>query len=158
MPNYITLTLKAWKHNADGKLTQQLLIKRNMMHPAYCPVFTLVATVEISSRYPLFSAVESYRANLSKVFQYVGGSLRYCTSHSIRHNVVKWAARCGAQQADIMRGGRWVETSAKFLGYWKQEILKTKQMLGMTKQKDIIFTFWVWETTAYEAVGSSRGM
>jgi len=55
MPNYITLTLKAWKHNADGKLTQQLLIKRNMMHPAYCPVFTLVATVEISSRYPLFS-------------------------------------------------------------------------------------------------------
>jgi len=103
-------------------------------------------------------AVESYRANLSKVFQYVGGCLRDCTSHSIRHNVVKWAARCGAQQADIMRGGRWVETSAKFLGYWKQEILKTKQMLGMTKQEDTIFTFWVWETTAYEAVGSSRGM
>jgi len=37
----------------------------------------------------------------------------------IRRSVVKWAARCGAEMADVIAAGRWVGDSKAFLRYWK---------------------------------------
>ena len=177
LPSYVVLTLKAWKGNAEGHKTQRLVIRRNMMHPEYCPVVTLLNWVKVLHTEgihhgPLFPAlnnahtnflrdhrtnglqrwgVDAYRKTVSSIFEYVGGPLAQCTSHSIRHSAVKWAARCKARQADVMRGGRWTENSAKFMLYWNQGELKSREMLELTREEDPIFNFWVWEPTSFEA-------
>lgn len=38
IPCYFVLVLRRRKGNADGRLRQRLHIRRNYMHPAYCPV------------------------------------------------------------------------------------------------------------------------
>ena len=50
---------------------------------------------------------------------YVGSSLVETTTHSLRRSVVKWAARCGARELDVVEAGRWEDSSGSFMVYWK---------------------------------------
>ena len=188
LPRYFKLTLNKWKHN-PGQRTQQLIIQRNTIDPRFCPVLALVTWPRILKADgiedgPLFPALDndhdafvrvegedgkSHLCTLTEsclygwvtaLFEYVGGGLKDCTFHSIRRVFVKWGARCGGQQADIMVGGRWLHASKKFMEYWGDGQVGVAETLNMKKRDprwvDPVYKWWVWKPITTEAA-SGRG-
>jgi hypothetical protein len=156
---------------------QTLHLVRNMMHPEYCPVLQMMLWLKILAEHgihcgPLFPFIDNGHTNFAQpleyikteqwekwvaaLFVYVGGELHECTSHSIRRSSVKWAARCGAAQHDILQGGRWVHNSDAFQLYIRDGVLKSKELLAHLGAGgvDPIFKFWVWVPTVFEMVGA----
>ena len=152
-------------------------LRRNKMHPEYCPVLNTMFWLQLLAENgihsgPLFPFIDNAHGNfarpveyikndqwekwLCQLFVYVGGDLFECTSHSVRRDAVKWAARCKADQADILQGGRWVRNSDAFNLYIRDGVLKSKELLAHLGAGgvDPIFAFWVWVPTVFEMVGA----
>ena len=72
----------------------------------------------------------------------------------IRRSVVKWAARCGAEMAEVIAAGRWVGDSKAFLRRWKDgetsNSFRFECVLFVSFHSDII----TW-TTQHVPLGSS---
>jgi hypothetical protein len=81
-----------------------------------------------------------WRNNATK---YVKNGLEKCSSHAIRHSVVKWAARCDAKENDIIEAGRWVGNSQHFHLYWKDGVGRRAEQAALC-MPDPIYTIWFW--------------
>lgn len=189
LPRYFMLTLTKWKHN-PGQRTQKLIIQRNDIDPRFCPVLALVHWLRVLYAEgiedgPLFPALDNNHAAfvrekdddgkehlctltescvygwVTSLFEYVGGGLKNCTFHSFRRVFVKWAARCGGQQADIMAGGRWLYSSQKFMEYWGDGQVGLQETVNMKKKNprwvDPVYKWWVWKPITTEAATGRGG-
>lgn len=173
VPMYYTIELERWKGNRDGLKKQQLLIKRNPVSRKYCPVVAMLMwfkTLESMGveNGPLFPALDDSHNNFRRdkdgnilhmtgatwsrwwgsLATYVGGSLAETTTHSLRRSVVKWAARCGARELDVVEAGRWEDSSGSFRFYWKDGSQRRVECeAGGTV--DPVLRVWKWVPTAY---------
>lgn len=180
IPAWYKLTLHEWKHN-PGNDTQQLIIVPNKLNPAYCPVaamyfWQLCLRARGVTDGPLFPQInargefavriredgvkmmqkiscDSWEKTFKGACKLVGGDIEDCTCHSIRRSSVLWAARCNAMEKDVLRAGRWTDSSPNFMTYWGEGRLITAQMLNTFEDEiDPIFKFWVFKATAHESV------
>ena len=56
-------------------------------------------------------------------------------------------------EKDVLRAGRWTDSSPNFMTYWGEGRLITAQMLETFEDEiDPIFRFWVFKPTAHESV------
>ncbi len=157
-------------HSPSSRRVQTLYIERNPIDPHFCPVLALLTWLKLSgiTTGPIFPAYSSnartanlpgvrmnsnsHTASLSRLFKYVGGEMARCSSHSIRKAAVSWAARCGRDEADIQRCGRWKLESTSFRRYIQHGIVIQRAHLGPhRKTVDPVFTFWVFKTGCYDA-------
>jgi|AntAceMinimDraft_11_1070367.scaffolds.fasta_scaffold12572_1 hypothetical protein len=172
------ILIKKWKGNADGAETQTLLIRANGLGPEYCPVWQMCKWLKLLAangitRGPLFPHLRQDHCNwetsfngeteymkpdtwekyAKQLFTYIG-EISECTSHSIRRSAVKWAARCGAQDNEILQGGRWVEGSTSFRRYIKDGRVLTLS-LRQGGGEDPVFKIWVWQPTVVDNIRPS---
>ena len=67
--------------------------------------------------------------------------------YTIRKSATKWAARCGAEQFQVVSAGRWEDFSRHFLSYIEAGVLEG-QDAGETPAEDPIRKLWVFYPTA----------
>ena len=175
VPRYYTIELERWKGNRDGLKKQKLLIKRNRIALRYCPVVAMMMWFQTLESLgvengPLFPALDDSHNNFRRdkegnilhmtgatwsrwwdsLATYVGGTLSETTTHSLRRSVVKWAARCGARELDVVEAGRWEDSSGSFKFYWKDGSQRRVEMdEGGTS--DPVLRVWKWVPTVYRA-------
>lgn len=183
-PKYALLHFREWKGNSTvtmeggkdvrvgkGPLSQDLYIERNYIRPEYCPVVTLLNWLKLSgieegpifplpnsSRTGLFYntvyPAEAYEQNIRLLFDYVGGGLAKCSSHSMRKAGVAWAARCGVPSEEIVRLGRWKTGSTSYQAYSRRGLLIQQKHLGPdAKQFDPILSFWAFPSKVLDLSG-----
>jgi hypothetical protein len=70
--------------------------------------------------------------------------------YSIRKSATKWAARCGAEQWQIVKAGRWEEWSKHFLSYIQAGCLDG-QNASDDPEDDPIRKMWVFYPTAVQS-------
>jgi hypothetical protein len=84
----------------------------------------------------------------------VGGSVKDCTSHSVRRSATSWAARCGLKDAEIQRVGRWAIQSTNFRLYMEDGMCIQRKHLGALRATmDPAFKFWTFMTCTVDARG-----
>ena len=114
-PKFITINLKSWKGHLNTNYKFQLI--RNYLDQRFCPVVHLtyfLALADIQNG-PLFLAISSNgkEVNEGKKFSYASLNTMYSRifkecqvvggqPYTIRKSAVKWAARCGAREFEIM--------------------------------------------------------
>lgn len=138
---------------------------RNLVDPRFCPVATMLLYLRLSGvEYgPIFPkmdtahthvipgiplAVATYKQWLSKVFEYTGGPLAGCTSHSVRSSAASWASRCGVHESVVQGLGCWALNSVSFRRYIQHGLAVAQRFLGsLRRTQDPVYSFWKYEVT-----------
>lgn len=141
-------------------------MERNLINPEFCPVVALLTWLKVTgiTSGPLFPALErnhrchvdgaayladTYQAHVRLVFDYVGGAVEGCSSHSFRKSAVAWGARCGVPERIMINIGRWANDSKAFQDYVRFGLETADRMLGIDKHlTDPVFGFWCFRTQA----------
>ena len=199
LPMWLEITFRRWKGNPGNKtqvrgsgatffltvslltlitcLWQTLTIRRNMIHPEFCPVIALLLWLKLSGitsgqlfpdcsdfgggfiTHGVSCSAEKHASLLSRFFKFAGGSTANCTSHSLRKAGVSWAARCQLSDSETLLIGRWVSTSKSFMTYREHGLLIEKQFRSrLNYSTDPIWSFWAFPTshTGATVIGSRR--
>ena len=169
VPLFYTIDLERWKGNADGRKKQRLLIKRNKASAKYCPVVAMAMWFKVLhdlgvKNGPLFPALDdshnrfrrdedgnllrmtasTWSAWWRNLASYVGGTLAGTSTHSLRRSVVKWAARCGGNESDVVEGGRWESLGGCFQAYWRDGSQRRIEC-ETGGAPDPVLRVWKWE-------------
>lgn len=99
-------------------------------------------------------------AMFGKVFAkagYKGPDFKGAELYSIRKSATKWAARCGAQQYQVVAAGRWENNSRHFMSYIEQGDLEGKSASD-DPEDDPIRKIWVFYPTAVQSSVESESV
>jgi integrase len=119
------------------------------------PIFPFMWSNDTTTDQPVQNMkTHQYTRWISLLFEYVGGAMADCTSHSIRRSAAMWAARCGVRQYEIQMGGRWCIKTTSFILYVNDgvnEATKIRMRTGVLV--DPVRAFWVWVPTVIDQTG-----